>query len=125
MQNGMDLIAFDTKEELASFNEIYNRIYDSMTRYIHVGGVEQVPGDFNSWKWITTMQKLNYSLPFQPLQPDNQGGVEHCLTIVKHDRKKAFFNDINCAREKFNFICEAKWIEGKCPCSQMKPKYCN
>lgn len=85
------------------FHDQNIHLFDQWT---HVGGLTTVPKSKDHWYWMTSGNKVNYSLKFGSGQPDNAGGNEMCLSIGKQPGN-FFFNDVNCyGMHQFKFICQ-------------------
>lgn len=73
---------------------------------VHIGGMAQIAKSTTEWYWVTTNQKVSYSMPWVAGQPDHYANNEWCLTLWKPYGFK--FNDINCYGSwEQTFICQS------------------
>lgn len=104
--NGMEFLSLETLQESNNLLSLCDQNIHLFDQWTHVGGLTTVPKSKDHWYWMTSGNKVNYSLKFGIGQPDNAGGNEMCLSIGKQPGN-FFFNDVNCyGMHQFKFICQ-------------------
>jgi hypothetical protein len=74
--------------------------------YTHVGAAATVAKSLTDWYWVEGGAKLNFTLKFQPGMPDNYGGNELCLSLIRTNGVYTF-NDIKCYEHySHRFVCQ-------------------
>ena len=113
----MTLIELLTKNEQAYISELLKGSYLDQGSY-GVGATK----NGSDWIWLSSEQKLDYSLPWRTGQPDNYMGNENCLVAHKSDKFGIQFNDLQCDGNSYEdqvyTLCENE--VKACP----KPKTC-
>ena len=103
----MDLVELPTEAEADYFLKLCaQKSSDLNGKYFHIGASYAGLG-LNEYYWMTTGQRINYTLQWAPNQPDNRNGIEYCLS-VKSQPGNFMFNDINMdtTTDKWKFICQ-------------------
>lgn len=59
------------------------------------------------WYWVNSGNHINYDIEFKVGEPNNYTGNEWCLSMAYRLGTFAF-NDYDCTRNMFNFICQTK-----------------
>ena len=75
----MDLVELPTEAEANYFLRLCAQ-QELSGDYHHIGG-SYVGLGFNEFYWMTTGQRINYSMKYAQGQPDNVGGFEKYLSI--------------------------------------------
>lgn len=102
--NGMEFLSLETLQESNHLLSLCDQNIHLFDVWTHVGGLTTVPKSKDDWYWITSGNKVNYSLKFGAGKPDNNN--EMCLSIGKKP-EDFFFNDINCyGIDQMKFICQ-------------------
>ena len=97
----MDLVELPTKAEADYFLTLCaQELGNFWESYWHIGGSYN-GAEMNEFYWMTTEQRINYSLDFTP---DNRGGAENYLSVQNH-QGSFIFNDISIT-EKHRHICQ-------------------
>lgn len=105
----MDFVSLETRKEMDSFLKLAEHYRDQRETYLLVGG----EGEYNDgkpskvWKWKNSGKEIKYQIAFHSDEPNNwYNDDEYCLSI--HFNPYAFFNDLNCIKEKNPFVCQQK-----------------
>lgn len=106
---GMDIASLETYDE---FSEVKYALPDkrnsySFTDYIHIGGATSLAKTKSEWYWVTSGNKVSYTMPFSDGEPNNAGSIEYCLALGPPS--KYYFDDIYCYNYDANFICQKEW----------------
>lgn len=72
-----------------------------------IDGIAATPGATTGWYWTKTKRSIDYAIPWFAAQPDNGGGNEQCLSILKRNGA-AGFNDQACSATYYSFMCQTK-----------------
>ncbi|CAO1398133.1 unnamed protein product [Diamesa tonsa] len=101
---GLDLLSLNTLEEFKNFQSIYQKTQSDFDPNNFIGGTK-IGSD--KWYWVASGSVLNYEFNWQQNQPDNAGGNELCLELVKNTTKFEI-NDFACdSLIRFQkYICE-------------------
>lgn len=104
---GMEIVSFDSKNEMDSFLELCKQKATLFKTQTHVGGMTLEGKSLDKWYWVNSGNKVSYSLPFGPNEPNNDGGREFCLSIFRTPSNVFAFNDIGCSGSDLNkFVCQ-------------------
>ncbi|CAO1327728.1 unnamed protein product [Diamesa tonsa] len=99
----MDLVELPTEAEANYFLTLCAQ-QDLKEDFFHIGGTYVGVG-LNEFYWMTTGQRINYTMKFIPGQPDNHKGVESYLAV--NNKPGSFMlNDIDNGSTKGTFICQ-------------------
>lgn len=98
------MLALNTFDEYKNFQLIYQKTQNDFDPTNFIGGTK-IGSD--KWYWIASGAVLNYEFTWQQSQPDNFGGNEFCLEIVKNNTKLDM-NDFACDSpgRYQKYICE-------------------
>jgi hypothetical protein len=101
----MELATFETHKEMTEVGQMVLRHKDLFEIWTHIGGMSDALRDPNSWRWINTKERITYSLPWFPGEPNGAGNEEYCLSIDL--RRHLFeFNDLKCHNAYIHtFLC--------------------
>lgn len=115
---GMDLVSLDTINSGQAESQLFLQsckqydFYRSFGGYFvffeqstHVGAITTVGGSRDNWYWLKSGNRIDYPLSWGPGQPDNSGGHEFCLALLRDNSGNFSFNDMDCEAE-LHFICE-------------------
>lgn len=102
---GMDIATFETSKQMIAVSEMCTKNSEKITTgAAHVGATTLTGGSKTDWYWVTTGEKISYSIKWLPFEPNNVGGAEQCLLI---GGEEFLYNDINCnGPNEYQFICE-------------------
>lgn len=95
------LASIDSADEFSASSQHLSNKYPS-DRWWWLSG-----SDLNKqsdWYWYSTGKRISYT-NWSSGQPDNAGGIEHCMNLWYMNNKHEM-NDLDCNRDIF-FICEA------------------
>lgn len=101
----MDLVELPTEAESVYFlNLCAQRDSDLNSNFLHIGG-SYVGVELNDFYWMSSGQRINYTMDYAPGQPDNMHGIEQFLSIYRHPQSYKF-NDMDNIVTKWKFICQ-------------------
>jgi len=107
---GLELATMETRAEADSFLEIveYHQTIKSFgIVWILIDGITSVPRSTTEWYWTKTGNKISFTLPWGPGQPDFDRNRELCLSVGKGNLNHKFgFNDLPCWDTVTPFICQ-------------------
>lgn len=112
----MDLVELPTEAEADYFLSLCAQ-QELQGQFFHVGG-SYVGLGLNEFYWMTTGQRINYTMKYAPGQPDNRNGVERYLSIYEQPNSY-MFNDMDSGDTKWKFICQR--ITNACNSSTKDP----
>ncbi|KAL9704012.1 hypothetical protein quinque_007530 [Culex quinquefasciatus] len=98
---GLQLATVKSAEDDANLKLAYAANNNQKASYWIAGTDIGKPG---SYVWITDDTPISYT-NFLPNEPNNQGGLEHCLEARLDGTGSSQWNDKNC-EAKFRYICE-------------------
>lgn len=76
-------------------------LFDDAT---YLGAVTNIALSKTNWYWVSTGKKLNFELPWGPVDPNNLGNNEKCLAL----QKPLSMIDIICYELYYKrFICQS------------------
>ena len=104
----MDLVTLETLTEARAFLTLADR-EPFFQRYgeanFQIDGMTTTLKSTTQWYWTDSGNKFSFPIPWYPGQPDNQGNVEFCLTLIPDTSNKFLFHDINC-QNPYLFVCQ-------------------
>ena len=112
----MDLVELPTEAEANYFLSLCTQ-QDLKGEYFHIGG-SYVGLGLNEFYWMTTGQRINYTMKYGPGQPNNVNGIERYLSVYEQPGSYSF-NDMDNGETKWNFICQR--ITNACSSSTNDP----
>ena len=112
----MDLVELPTEAEANYLLSLLTQ-QDLKGDVFHIGGTYVGLG-LNEFYWMTTGQRINYTMKYAPGQPDNSHGIEKYLSIIEQPGSY-MFNDIDNGINKWKFICQS--ITNACSSSTNDP----
>ena len=102
----MDIAIFETSNQIQAVKEMCNNNAAKLSKWLHVGGMTLTGGSATDWYWVTTGEKVAYTMTWGFTEPNNMNGDEQCLSLEKYNYGYDF-NDIDCyGRNQNQFICE-------------------
>ena len=111
----MDLVELPTEAEANYLLSLLTQ--QDLKDAFHIGGTYVGLG-LNEFYWMTTGQRINYTMKYAPGQPDNSHGIEKYLSIIEQPGSY-MFNDIDNGINKWKFICQR--ITNACSSSKNDP----
>ena len=102
--NGMNLVELHSEQEVNQFLTMCSD--NSLDYFLHVGGSAEGMTDRLDFYWMTTGERISYSLKYHPAGKNNAGGKERCLSVAKQPNKYTF-NDVDCWQHFiWSFVCQ-------------------
>ncbi|XP_059482230.1 uncharacterized protein LOC132200629 [Neocloeon triangulifer] len=120
---GMQLVSFETREEITCFNKILNtRGYgENLNFNAWTGASDQYHEGLFTWCTPNRLSNIVNNQFFPPGQPDNAGGGENCVHIYYAAGNIIQFNDATCTAN-VRFVCES--VAPDCPFPQCPAYAC-
>lgn len=104
---GLEAVSFDSLEEAENFLQLCKQKTHLLNAQTHVGGMSLEAKSLEKWYWVNSGNRVNYTLPFGPNEPNCDGGKEFCLSVSRNSNNDFAFNDIKCSgSDKTKFICQ-------------------
>ena len=105
----MELATFETLNEAETFlNVAYENAFIKAYHLSHfyIDGMTLTPNSTTDWYWTKNGEKISFSIPWQPDEPNFDSNVEYCLSVWIQDIKVIGFNDGQCQNIEWPFICQ-------------------
>jgi len=107
---GLELATVETRTEAETFLNIvenHQNIKALGKVWIRIDGITLSGKSTTEWFWTKSGNKIPFSLPWSPGQPDCYQSNEYCLSIGKGNANHKFgFNDVPCWNDSSSFICQ-------------------
>lgn len=102
----MDLVTFNNYYEWNEFVKKASAKRRFFDKWTHVGGISKIRDNGKDWYWVSTNEKIPFTMQFATGQPNNYLGRQNCLGISKEELTFEF-QDIDChGRFEEKFICQ-------------------
>ena len=100
----MDLVELPTKAEHDHFLAMCQEQAHQFVGTSYSVGASYVGAGLNDFYWMTTGERVDYSLKWAPTEPNNINGNDKYLNVRKYPGK-FLFNDVNLSYIH-NYICQ-------------------
>jgi len=64
------------------------------------------PRSPTDWYWTRNGEKIAFTIPWQPGEPNFENDLEYCLSVWIQDVEIIGFNDANCQNQTWPFVCQ-------------------
>lgn len=103
---GMEFLSLDTEEEAHFFMDMCQQNYNELGTQMFVGAMTTVGKSLTNWYWVSSGNKVMYSLPFNVNEPNFNHNNEWCLATAKNSLGGIAFNDLPCSGYHERFFCQ-------------------
>jgi len=110
---GMQLLTLETDADTTQFlaiAEAAENIKLLTSSYAYIGATEAIQGDAKSFYWLPNGDPFILTGPWTASQPNNAGGIEFCLALLKDAAGKLKLDDVPCdkAGDRYRFYCQKR-----------------
>lgn len=101
---GYEIVSLEHPSEAHAVQKMCRENENIFDWNTHIGGYNINPGSKDSWYWISSGSKIDYTINWATDEPNNCCGGEYLMGLKKPD---FLFNDMHNNHEA-TFICELK-----------------